>query len=651
MEGKTNKGETDMRKCIILAAIIFMTGALRTAAQQPDAIKLLETHPEYLDGTDYLCPADAVALTPAPEGYTPFYISHYGRHGARYAWQSDMYSRLNEVFSAAEADDNLTEKGKDYKRRFDSLFPSVRYRTGDLSRKGWEQQQNLAARMFANFPGIFQDDAKVRAWTSTSTRCVMTMSSFCLGLKAQNPSLDIFENFGVYFLPAILPLDRSNPFRRSIVPETPLGFDETWEEYIERTVDYKGILARLFKDTGKAVEDKDAWDFVSYLYFFAAGMGSLDTDLDFTDIFTPDERIALWKIDDFQFYANAWPSHLGYQPIVDDFVAKADERIASHERGADLRFGHDYTFLPLLMTLGVNGYDHSVTDPDEIPVWCRLQDVPMGANLHFVFYESPSSPKVLFKVLLNGEEARLPLETDCWPYYDWEDFKLLAYMPVMGEVTSIDTTVPEVSGLCAAPLGDGMLAASDEDGVYHVSWTGETKGFFVQSMDCEGVTIDPDTKDVYYVVEGRQELRRLKAPEYTESELLCVISDVGYRTNRGLEGVTWYKDGQIMVGNQYKPNLLMVYSLKDGSIVSKKELTGTSEIADLYYDPVRDRLWIADSDRHNINLCTPDGSVLASYPLPFIDNGEGLYVDHKNSCVWVGDDTTSKVYKITFGNL
>ena len=468
---------------------------LSAGAQQPDIFDQLQSHPEYLSGTDYLCPTGPVGLTRAPKGYEPFYISHYGRHGARYAWQSDIYDKIHDVFGAAAEGDNLTALGASFKERFDGLYPSVRYRVGDLSRKGWQQQQELAGRMYANFPKVFGKDAAVRAWTSTSTRCVMTMSAFCLGLKAQDAKLDIFENFGVSFLPAILPLDGKNPFRNENYLRTPLRFGETWEQYIERTVDWRAILGRLFKEPFRAVPEAEGWDFVSYLYFFAGGMDGIDTDLDFTDIFTPEERVALWKVDDFQFYANAWPTHLGYQPIVEDIIAKADERIASGTRGADLRFGHDYTFLPLLMTLGVNGYDHDVTDPDEIPVWCQLHEVPMGANLHFVFYRSKRSPKVLFKVLLNGREARLPLPTDNWPYYDWDAFKQQAALPVMGDYTTVDTEVPEISGLCLAPDGDGMLAASDEKGVYSVTWTGETKPFFIaeRSMDCEGVTVDPAT--------------------------------------------------------------------------------------------------------------------------------------------------------------
>ena len=32
-------------------------------------------------------------------------------------------------------------------------------------------------------------------------------------------------------------------------------------------------------------------------------------------------------------------------------------------------------------------------------------------------------PDILVKVLLNGEEARLPIKTDCAPFYHWDDVK------------------------------------------------------------------------------------------------------------------------------------------------------------------------------------------------------------------------------------
>jgi hypothetical protein len=407
----------------ILLSVLFAAAVLVARAQQPDIDAHLRAHPELLAGTDYLCPTGPVALTKAPKGYKPFYISHYGRHGARYAWQSDLYEKIREALSSAAESDNLTELGADYKRRFDSLYPEVRYRVGDLSYRGWKQQEKLAERMYLNFPKIFPDGAEVRAWTSTSTRCVMTMSAFCQGLKGMNPKIDLYENFGKVFLPAILPQDSSNPFRDKNFEQTPVKFDETWAQYIQRTVDSKAILARLFKDVDKTVPADKQWGLVSYLWFFAAGMNSLETSLDFRDLFTTDELVALWKVDDFQFYAEAWATHLGYQPIVDDIIAKADDRIAAGRVGADLRFGHDYTILPLMMILDVDGMGHDVERSDDIPTWCQTYRVPMGANIQLVFYRSKRNPEVLFKVLLNGEEARLPLQTDNWPYYNWEAFK------------------------------------------------------------------------------------------------------------------------------------------------------------------------------------------------------------------------------------
>jgi hypothetical protein len=188
-------------------------------------------------------------------------------------------------------------------------------------------------------------------------------------------------------------------------------------------VDYRTILGRLFKDVDKALPREKQWNLTSYLWFYAAGMNSLDTDLSFWDLFTDEELVQLWKVDAFQFYAEIWPTHKGYQPIVDDIIAKADDRIAEGRVGADLRFGHDYTILPLMMILNINGLGPDLTSGDDIPALGQTYNVPMGANVQLVFYRSKRNPEVLFKVLLNGEEARLPLATDRWPYYSWDAFK------------------------------------------------------------------------------------------------------------------------------------------------------------------------------------------------------------------------------------
>ena len=48
----------------------------------------------------------------------------------------------------------------------------------------------------------------------------------------------------------------------------------------------------------------------------------------------------------------------------------------------------------------------------------------LHCNLQFIFYRSdPKDQDVLFKVLLNEEEATLPLQPVSGPYYRWSDFR------------------------------------------------------------------------------------------------------------------------------------------------------------------------------------------------------------------------------------
>ena len=48
----------------------------------------------------------------------------------------------------------------------------------------------------------------------------------------------------------------------------------------------------------------------------------------------------------------------------------------------------------------------------------------MGGNLQLVFYRSnPQDEDVLVKVLLNENEATLPIKSDEAPYYHWNDVR------------------------------------------------------------------------------------------------------------------------------------------------------------------------------------------------------------------------------------
>ena len=56
--------------------------------------------------------------------------------------------------------------------------------------------------------------------------------------------------------------------------------------------------------------------------------------------------------------------------------------------------------------------------------WINFEVFPMAANIQFIFYRKNKKDRdVIFKVLLNENEATLPLPTDQAPYYRWNDFR------------------------------------------------------------------------------------------------------------------------------------------------------------------------------------------------------------------------------------
>lgn len=68
--------------------------------------------PEKAGGVYYAYPVVESLNTPAPKGYKPFYISHYGRHGSRYLISDDDYSKVVDFMAHAKEKGALTPLGE-----------------------------------------------------------------------------------------------------------------------------------------------------------------------------------------------------------------------------------------------------------------------------------------------------------------------------------------------------------------------------------------------------------------------------------------------------------------------------------------------------------------------------------------------------------
>ena len=82
-----------MKRIIYLLALLLLT--ITVGAQNFNITNLLKENPKRAYGND--CPyiIQDTELTPSPQGYKPFYISHYARHGSRYYWSDKLYKELD----------------------------------------------------------------------------------------------------------------------------------------------------------------------------------------------------------------------------------------------------------------------------------------------------------------------------------------------------------------------------------------------------------------------------------------------------------------------------------------------------------------------------------------------------------------------------
>ena len=368
-------------------------------------------------------------LTPAPMGKRPFYISHYGRHGSRYINKRSGYEIPYKMMVHANGVNELTATGKQVFSEMNLILEDSEDRWGDLTPLGMSQQQHIARRMISRFPEVFADSACVAARSTIVPRCIMSMEAAMMELAQLNPQLhitmDASKSTQWY-------MNHQDPLLRSkLIPEA----QKVYDKYTASRLGNSRLMEMLFKNPDIVKELVDE-SFFNY-YLMKMGLFQLNThryqDTYLTDLFTTEDLYRMWQIDNALWYMQYGfcPLNGGDYPysqrhLLRRIIAEADSCISLEKPGAQLRFGHETVLLPLVCLIGINGYDLQTTDLEELEEkgwWCSSV-FPMGSNVQFIFYRrNPSDKDVLFKVLLNEQEARLPIRSDCAPYYHWADFR------------------------------------------------------------------------------------------------------------------------------------------------------------------------------------------------------------------------------------
>ena len=368
-------------------------------------------------------------LTPAPKGYKPFYLSHYGRHGSRYMIGSSAYDVPVNVLTQAEKAGVLTAKGKEVLEKAKLLREEARGRDGELTPLGAEQHKGIAKRMLQRFPEIFAGKTHIEARSTTVIRCIFSMENALHQMLIMNPQLSIFHDASEHDMfymnqndPKIEELKRSQ--------ESKLA----QQAFAAKHNNYKHVMNVLFNDQTWVDKHVNQSDLNAKLFQMAASVQGteLRNQISLYDIFNEDEIYDNWLKNNLWWH-NAYgfdESTGNVQPysqrnLLRNIIEKADSCIALEHPGATLRYGHDTMVTPPTCLLNLNGYGDPILDPEMVgKKWFDYKITPMATNIQFVFYrKNKNDQDVIFKVLLNEDEATLPLKSDIAPYYHWKDFK------------------------------------------------------------------------------------------------------------------------------------------------------------------------------------------------------------------------------------
>ncbi len=191
-----------MKRILAVLALAGVFMAARAQEQSAQMVQFLKEFPQRAGFNSHSYEFVDVVDTPAPKGYHPFYISHYGRHGSRSEWGGDhTYKVVRDILQ--EAKDNgieLTSAGDSLLRESALVYAGYNGMDGRLTLRGVREHEQLANRMYHRFPEVFKNGSeKIRAVSSTVPRCIVSMNGFTAQLRALQPSLELDLDTGEKF--------------------------------------------------------------------------------------------------------------------------------------------------------------------------------------------------------------------------------------------------------------------------------------------------------------------------------------------------------------------------------------------------------------------------------------------------------------------
>ena len=414
-----------MKRILTLAVVAFYALA---AAAQPDTpvVKFLKEDIRRAAFNTHSYEFGPIQDTPAPKGYKAFYISHYGRHGSRSDWGGNQYRMVRDVLTRADKQHLLTSAGDSLMHEAALIFQLHDGMDGRLTPRGVREHAQLAERMYNRYPEVFKNGSKhIRAVSSTTPRCIVSMNGFTGRMMSLQPDLDFDLDTGEKFYAYIARGENSTLIART---------NKALADY-RKTIDWDNetVLKTLFTDPEAARKlIPDVWEFQNAIYDVCRVTDPFEIPDNLYRYLPFQNVVHFHELNFLSAYLNQCDSKLNgeiriprSQELVDTLISQADAVISGKvQKAADLCFGHDWPYLGLVCYLGLEGVSERYTLEEAAANWLPSWFCPFAANLQMIFYRSEKNKDILVKFLMNERETRLPaLKAVDGIFYRWNDVK------------------------------------------------------------------------------------------------------------------------------------------------------------------------------------------------------------------------------------
>lgn len=361
-----------------------------------------------------------------PDSLVAVYISHVGRHGARYPASASNTLKMRDALNRAQEAGTITPLGKELLGLCNRIVELSTNRWGALDSLGQSEQRAIAGRMFGTFPELFKEGT-VNAISSYSPRAMMSMFSFVHQLDRLNNKMQYLTSTGSMNSNLLRPFDGKE--YRDWRAEN--YWKEPYDRYFEQACPLTAITRVLGRDFPFGDTD-GARDLAITEYYVVAGCRAMQLSSSMDKYFSKEEANALWSCFNLRQYLQrttttaqdgSLPADIA-GPLLLDIIDQAEQALGGQNAAVvDLRFGHAETLMPLLSLMRLPGCYYMTNYFDTVGLhWCDWNVVPMASNLQIILFKAHKSGRIYARVDLN-EKAVAPLPNDKRVYVPWGELR------------------------------------------------------------------------------------------------------------------------------------------------------------------------------------------------------------------------------------